>query len=74
MIGPDGKISEANVAARSSSDIGARAVAAPLRDLVPFGSPLLALIEQVRAPRGRRQRVPGSTSARPRNPASVSSI
>jgi two-component system, NtrC family, nitrogen regulation sensor histidine kinase GlnL len=49
MIAPDGRIADANVAAEdffeSSAQVLRRHV---LRDLVPFGSPLLALIEQVR--------------------------
>src|SRR5450631_4878221 len=48
-ISPDGKIADANVAAEqffeSSISVLRRHM---LRDLVPFGSPLLSLIEQVR--------------------------
>jgi two-component system nitrogen regulation sensor histidine kinase GlnL len=49
VIAPDGRIADANVAAEhffESSVMLLRRYA--LRDVVPFGSPLLALIEQVR--------------------------
>jgi two-component system, NtrC family, nitrogen regulation sensor histidine kinase GlnL len=49
VIAPDGRIADANVAAENffeSSILLLRRYS--LRDLVPFGSPLLALIEQVR--------------------------
>jgi two-component system nitrogen regulation sensor histidine kinase GlnL len=50
MVGADGRIANANAAAESffeaSLPLLRRHV---LRDLVPFGSPLLALVEQVRA-------------------------
>ena len=49
MVSPDGKIADANVAAEqffaASIPMLRRHM---LRDLVPFGSPLLTLIEQVR--------------------------
>src|ERR1041385_5956351 len=67
-IAADGKIADANVAAESffeSSVVLLRRQ--QLRDLVPFGSPLLALVEQVRG-RGsavNEYRVDLST---PRNP------
>jgi two-component system nitrogen regulation sensor histidine kinase GlnL len=49
MIAPDGKIAEANVAAESFFEVSMLLLRRhQLRDLVPFGSPLLALIEQVR--------------------------
>jgi two-component system nitrogen regulation sensor histidine kinase GlnL len=49
VIGPDGKIVDANVAAEDFFDISVMMLRRhSLRDLVPFGSPLLALIEQVR--------------------------
>jgi two-component system nitrogen regulation sensor histidine kinase GlnL len=49
MIAPDGKIAEANVAAESFFEVSMLLLRRhALRDLVPFGSPLLALIEQVR--------------------------
>ena len=50
VVAPDGRIADANVAAETffeSSVLHLRRYA--LRDLVPFGSPLLALVEQVRA-------------------------
>jgi two-component system, NtrC family, nitrogen regulation sensor histidine kinase GlnL len=49
VIAPDGRIADANVAAETffeSSILLLRRYS--LRDLVPFGSPLLALVEQVR--------------------------
>jgi len=49
MIGPDGRISDANVAAESFFEVSVSHLRRnAMRDLVPFGSPLLALIEQVR--------------------------
>jgi two-component system nitrogen regulation sensor histidine kinase GlnL len=49
MIGADGKIADANVAAESFFEVSAPLLRRQmLRDLVPFGSPLLALVEQVR--------------------------
>jgi len=49
MIAPDGKIAEANVAAEVFFEVSMLLLRRyQLRDLVPFGSPLLALIEQVR--------------------------
>src|SRR6266550_4729888 len=49
MIAPDGKIAEANVAAEAFFEVSMLLLRRhQLRDLVPFGSPLLALIEQVR--------------------------
>jgi two-component system nitrogen regulation sensor histidine kinase GlnL len=49
MIGPDGRISDANVAAESFFEVSVSLLRRnAMRDLVPFGSPLLALIEQVR--------------------------
>ena len=49
MVAPDGKIAEANVAAEAFFEVSMLLLRRhPLRDLVPFGSPLLALIEQVR--------------------------
>src|SRR4051794_35892483 len=50
LVAPDGKIVDANIAAESFFDISAQFLQRQsLRELVPFGSPLLALIEQVRA-------------------------
>ena len=49
VIGPDGKIAEANAAAENFFEVSARMLRRnALRDVVPFGSPLLALVDQVR--------------------------
>jgi two-component system nitrogen regulation sensor histidine kinase GlnL len=49
MIAPDGKIAYANVAAEDFFDVSLPVLRRyVLRDLIPFGSPLLSLIEQVR--------------------------
>jgi two-component system nitrogen regulation sensor histidine kinase GlnL len=48
-VGPNGQVSEANVAAESFFQVGAPVLRRHrLKEFVPFGSPLLALIEQVR--------------------------
>jgi two-component system nitrogen regulation sensor histidine kinase GlnL len=50
IIAADGKIAEANVAAESFFEVSVPVLRRyHLRDLVPFGSPLLVLVEQVRA-------------------------
>jgi two-component system nitrogen regulation sensor histidine kinase GlnL len=50
MIGVDGKIVEANVAAEHFFEVSIPLLRRHvLRDLVPFGSPLLALIDQVKS-------------------------
>ena len=50
MIAPDGKIADANVAAEAFFEVSMLMLRRhQLRDLVPFGSPLLALIDQVRS-------------------------
>src|SRR5271170_7158998 len=50
LVGPDGRIADANMAAESFFEISAQFLQRQsLKELVPFGSPLLALIEQVRA-------------------------
>src|SRR5213080_3104803 len=50
MVAADGRIANANAAAESFFDASLPLLCRHrLRDLVPFGSPLLALIEQVRA-------------------------
>src|ERR1700754_4685582 len=50
LIGPDGKIADANIAAESFFEISAQFLRRQsLKELVPFGSPLLALIDQVRS-------------------------
>src|SRR5689334_9270230 len=49
MVSADGKIADANVAAEQFFDASTAMLRRHLlRDLVPFGSPLLALVEQVR--------------------------
>ena len=48
-VAADGKIADANVAAESFFEASVALLRRQqLRDLVPFGSPLLALVEQVR--------------------------
>ena len=50
LVGPDGKIVDANNAAESFFDISTQFLQRQsLKELVPFGSPLLALIDQVRS-------------------------
>jgi len=50
VVGPDGRIADGNVAAESFFEVSVSLLRRhALRDLVPFGSPLLALVEQVRA-------------------------
>ena len=50
VVGPDGRIADANVAAESFFEASVTMLRRHyLRDFVPFGSPLLALVEQVRA-------------------------
>src|SRR4051794_32848157 len=50
LIGPDGKIVDANIAAESFFEISTQFLRRQsLKELVPFGSPLLALIDQVRS-------------------------
>ena len=50
MVSADGKIADANVAAEAFFEVSAPLLRRHLlRDLVPFGSPLLTLIDQVRA-------------------------
>lgn len=49
VVGPDGKIADANAAAESFFEISVPLLRRnALRDVVPFGSPLLSLVEQVR--------------------------
>jgi len=49
VVGPDGKIAEANAAAENFFEVSVSHLRRnALRDVVPFGSPLLALVEQVR--------------------------
>jgi two-component system nitrogen regulation sensor histidine kinase GlnL len=50
VVSADGKVADANVAAEAFFEVSLALLRRHLlRDLVPFGSPLLALIEQVRA-------------------------
>src|SRR6201981_3689996 len=50
LVGPDGKIIDANMAAESFFEIATQFLQRQsLKELVPFGSPLLALIDQRRA-------------------------
>jgi two-component system nitrogen regulation sensor histidine kinase GlnL len=50
MIASDGKIADANVAAETFFEVSVPVLRRHmLRDLVPFGSPLLALVDQVRS-------------------------
>src|SRR3954465_12681669 len=50
LIAPDGRIVDANMAAESFFEISTQFLRRQsLKELVPFGSPLLALIEQVRS-------------------------
>src|SRR6266849_5638603 len=50
LIGPDGRIVDANMAAESFFEISTQFLQRQsLKELVPFGSPLLALIDQVRS-------------------------
>src|SRR3954447_15645894 len=50
LVAPDGKIVDANIAAESFFEIPPQFLQRQsLKELVPFGSPLLALIDQVRA-------------------------
>ena len=49
VVGPDGRIGDANVAAEAFFEVSVSLLRRnAMGDLVPFGSPLLALIEQVR--------------------------
>ncbi len=68
MIAPDGRIADANVAAEQFFEASIPMLRRyMLRDLVPFGSPLLALIEQVRQ-RGSAVNEYKVDLATPRNP------
>ena len=50
LVAPDGRIIDANIAAESFFEISTQFLRRQsLKELVPFGSPLLALIDQVRA-------------------------
>src|SRR5262250_2384270 len=68
MVGSDGKIADANVAAETFFEVSAPLLRRHrLKDIVPFGSPLLALIEQVRA-RGAAVNEYKVDLSTPRNP------
>jgi two-component system nitrogen regulation sensor histidine kinase GlnL len=68
MVSPDGRIADANVAAEQFFEASIPMLRRHmLRDLVPFGSPLLALIEQVRH-RGAAVNEYKVDLATPRNP------
>jgi two-component system nitrogen regulation sensor histidine kinase GlnL len=68
MVSPDGKIADANVAAEQFFEASIPVLRRHmLRDLVPFGSPLLTLVEQVRA-RGAAVNEYKVDLATPRNP------
>src|SRR4249919_2125533 len=68
MVAPDGKIADANVAAEQFFDASTSMLRRHLlRELVPFGSPLLTLIEQVRR-RGAAVNEYKVDLATPRNP------
>src|SRR4051795_3969973 len=50
LVAPDGKIVDANIAAESFFEMSTHFLQRQfLKELIPFGSPLLALLEQVRA-------------------------
>jgi len=68
VVSSDGKVVDANVAAEAFFEVSAPLLRRHLlRDLVPFGSPLLALIEQVRR-RGAAVNEYKVDLATPRNP------
>jgi two-component system nitrogen regulation sensor histidine kinase GlnL len=68
MVAADGKISDANVAAETFFEVSAPLLRRQaLKDLVPFGSPLLALVEQVRT-RGAAVNEYKVDLSTPRNP------
>jgi len=68
MVAPDGRIADANVAAEQFFEASIPMLRRNLlRDLVPFGSPLLTLIEQVRR-RGAAVNEYKVDLATPRNP------
>src|SRR5436305_10119314 len=68
MVAPDGKIAEANVAAEAFFEVSMLLLRRhALRDLVPFGSPLLALVDEVRNRGAAVNEYRGDLST-PRNP------
>jgi two-component system nitrogen regulation sensor histidine kinase GlnL len=67
-VSPDGKVADANVAAEHFFEASALLLRRQLlRDLVPFGSPLLALVDQVRS-RGAAVNEYKVDLSTPRNP------
>ncbi len=75
LVAPDGRIVDANMAAESFFEISTQFLRRQsLKELVPFGSPLLALIDQVRASAARRSTNTRSISARPGSAAIARSI
>jgi two-component system nitrogen regulation sensor histidine kinase GlnL len=67
-VAPDGKIADANVAAEAFFEVSVPLLRRHmLRDLVPFGSPLLALVDQVRG-RGAAVNEYKVDLSTPRNP------
>ncbi|MBM3531166.1 MAG: nitrogen regulation protein NR(II) [Alphaproteobacteria bacterium] len=67
-VSPDGKIADANVAAETFFEVSVPLLRRHmLRDLVPFGSPLLSLVEQVRG-RGAAVNEYKVDLSTPRNP------
>lgn len=68
MVASDGKITDANVAAESFFEVSVPLLRRQLlKDLVPFGSPLLALVDQVRT-RGAAVNEYKVDLSTPRNP------
>ena len=75
LVAPDGKIVDANMAAESFFEISTQFLRRQsLKELVPFGSPLLALIDQVRNVAARRSTNTRSISARRGSAATARSI
>ena len=75
LIAPDGRIVDANIAAESFFEISTQFLQRQsLKELVPFGSPLLALIDQVRTAAARRSTNTKSISARRGSAAIARSI
>jgi two-component system nitrogen regulation sensor histidine kinase GlnL len=68
VVAPDGKITDANAAAENFFEVSAPLLKRHhLRELIPFGSPLLSLVEQVRE-RGGAVNEYRVDLATPRNP------
>ena len=74
MVAADGTIADANVAAEAFFEVSVPLLRRHrLRDLVPFGSPLLPLVDQVRDRGAAVNEYQGRLSARRAIPASASS-